>query len=73
MSNKKTSPKSGSRLNMNGIHWTPAARDIAHSIIRTYGQVKIVGLPGPLLPVGFINHPALDAWSEEQLKPKAVK
>jgi hypothetical protein len=58
---------------MNGQRWTPAARDMAHSILRTYGQVEIVGLPGPPLPVGFITHPALDAWSAEQLEPKPVK
>ncbi|MGA2053640.1 MAG: hypothetical protein ABSH19_10045 [Opitutales bacterium] len=70
MSNKKTSPKSGSRLNMNGQRWTPAMRDMAHSIIRTHGHVEIVELAGTQKPLEFRLHPALDAWSAAQLKPK---
>jgi hypothetical protein len=69
----KTFRKQGSMLNLNGMAWSPAACNVAHSIIRTYGQVEIVGLPGPPKPLGFITHPALEEWSDQQLNPKALK
>jgi hypothetical protein len=69
MSNKKTSPKSGSRLNLNGQRWNLAMRDMAHSIIRTHGRVEIIGLPAASPKLEFKLHPVLDAWSMEQLIP----
>ena len=62
------------RINMNGSAWSPYALDVAHGILRTYGTVEIV-LVAPKPPeeptvISFNLHPALDAWSAEQLKPK---
>ena len=65
--------KKAYRLNMTGSIWSPAALDVAHAIIRTHGRVEIVELAGTQKPLEFRLHPALDTWSEEQLKPKTSK
>ena len=66
---KKQIRKTQWTLNMNGMVWSPAPLRVAHGLIRTYGRVSIVNLPA-LLPgrIEFNKHPALDAWSDGQLK-----
>jgi hypothetical protein len=66
---KKQIRKTQWTLNMNGMAWSPHALDLAHGLIRTYGRVSIVNLPAPMAGrIEFNKHPALDAWSEKQLK-----
>jgi hypothetical protein len=61
--------KTGWNLNMNGMAWSPLALSVAHGLIRTHGRVSLVNLPAPLAGrIEFFDHPALDAWSEKQLK-----
>jgi hypothetical protein len=68
---KKTILKTKWNLHMNGMAWSPAALDLAHGLIRTHGRVSIVNLPAPLAGrIEFNKHPALDRWSDAQLKPQ---
>jgi hypothetical protein len=74
MPDKKKTRVNQRRLHMNGSAWSPVALHIAHSIIRTYGSVEIAELPAPLPRlIEFKLHPALQAWSDEQLKLQSQK
>jgi hypothetical protein len=70
MPEKKQIRKRGWTLDMSGIAWSPAALNVAHGLIRTYGRIAIVNLAGQPenKPIEFNKHPALDAWSDGQLK-----
>lgn len=70
---KKQIQKTQWRMNYFGSAWTADVLQLAHAILRTYGRVAIKWSSAPgkePIEVEFRTHPALDAWSNAQLKPQ---